>query len=334
MSYPPHGVVRLEDGAARSPRHTSGRDGGDGQGWREQKARAGRGSRPRPGPRWMNRGGLLAGRGLLERDDTRNLPLVPHLVHLGLEVLEVFLGEVGEAALLEQVLAHGLPRPTLHDGLGLAIVAHHAILDLVERKDAAFDGQLAQLVAEHRVIVPALGARIERVNEGRAADRQGLADLVHHLDGVRSADGADVATFGVAGRQHGRRVLLPPRVDETAHLARGAEGRIRAIGCRARELDVRVGVRLVVVHEDERVVFLVGQGSRDGPQAHVRPAALTMSFMTRADSHPWHVRCPEVKYSSRVTFLTPRKGSRICVALAKTSAMSVLPIPARRATAS
>src|SRR2546422_4376200 len=101
----------------------------------QHMTRAGRGSRPRPGPRWMNRGGLLAGRGLLERDNTRDLPRVPHLVHLGLEVLEVFLGKVGEAALLEQVLAHGLPRPTLHDGLGLAVVAHHAILDLVERKD-------------------------------------------------------------------------------------------------------------------------------------------------------------------------------------------------------
>src|SRR5262245_66451448 len=53
------------------------------------------------------------------------------------------------------------------------------------------------------------------------------------------------------------------------------------------------------------------------------PAALTMSFMTRADSQPWHVRCPDVKYSSRVTRLTPLKGSRICVALANVSAMVV-----------
>ena len=63
------------------------------------------------------------------------------------------------------------------------------------------------------------------------------------------------------------------------------------------------------------------------PSTMVRgPAALTMSFMTSADSHPWHVRWPEVKYSSRVTFLTPRKGSRVCVIFAKTSAMSFLPI--------
>ncbi len=54
------------------------------------------------------------------------------------------------------------------------------------------------------------------------------------------------------------------------------------------------------------------------PSTIVRgPAALTMSFMTRADSQPWQVRWPEVKYSSSVTFLTPLKGSRICVAFVK-----------------
>src|SRR5712691_4667985 len=59
------------------------------------------------------------------------------------------------------------------------------------------------------------------------------------------------------------------------------------------------------------------------PSTIVRgPAAFTMSFMTSADSQPWQVRCPEVKYSSRVTFLTPRKGSRICVAFVNVSAMS------------
>src|SRR5438132_9247619 len=118
MSYPPRecsGSIPMRpahrdirpDGTAGCARTT----------W--QTARAGRGTAPRPGPRWMNRGGLLAGRGLLERDNTGNLPVVPHLVHLGLEVLEVFLDGVGEAALLEQVLAHRLARAALHDGLGL-----------------------------------------------------------------------------------------------------------------------------------------------------------------------------------------------------------------------
>src|SRR5215471_15514112 len=63
------------------------------------------------------------------------------------------------------------------------------------------------------------------------------------------------------------------------------------------------------------------------PSTIVRgPAALTISFMTSADSQPWQVRCPEVKYSSIVTRLTPRNGSRICVAFVNVvvSAMSAL----------
>src|SRR5688572_9738865 len=61
------------------------------------------------------------------------------------------------------------------------------------------------------------------------------------------------------------------------------------------------------------------------PSTMVRgPAALTISFMTRADSHPWHVRWPEVKYSSIVTFLIPLNGSRICVAFANVSGMVVV----------
>jgi hypothetical protein len=63
------------------------------------------------------------------------------------------------------------------------------------------------------------------------------------------------------------------------------------------------------------------------PSTIVRgPAALTMSFMTSADSQPWQVRWPEVKYSSIVTRLMPRNGSRICVALLNVvaSAMRVI----------
>src|SRR5262245_21995017 len=57
------------------------------------------------------------------------------------------------------------------------------------------------------------------------------------------------------------------------------------------------------------------------PSTIVRgPAALTISFITSADSQPWQVRCPEVKYSSMVTRLTPRNGVRICVALSNVCA--------------
>src|SRR5215472_10266654 len=64
------------------------------------------------------------------------------------------------------------------------------------------------------------------------------------------------------------------------------------------------------------------------PRTMVRgPAALTMSFMTRADSQPWHVPWPAVQYSSTVTLLTPRKGQSVCVMLANASATSVSLFP-------
>src|SRR5262249_43044200 len=115
---------------------------------------------------------------LPERDHAGDLPLGPHLVDLALEVLEVLLGEVGEPALLQEVLAHGLARPSLEEGLGLAIVPHDAVLDLVEREDPGLDGQLTELVRQHRVVVPALRTGIERVDERGPADRERLAHLV------------------------------------------------------------------------------------------------------------------------------------------------------------
>ena len=67
-------------------------------------------------------------------------PGISHLSHISStfawKYVEVLLGEVGEAALLQEVLAHRLARPALDDGLGLAVVLHHAVLDLVEREDA------------------------------------------------------------------------------------------------------------------------------------------------------------------------------------------------------
>src|SRR2546425_1625864 len=61
------------------------------------------------------------------------------------------------------------------------------------------------------------------------------------------------------------------------------------------------------------------------PSTIVRgPAAFTISFMISADSQPWHVRWPDEKYSSMVTFLIPRNGSRTWVALANVSAMAVV----------
>src|SRR5439155_15500714 len=61
------------------------------------------------------------------------------------------------------------------------------------------------------------------------------------------------------------------------------------------------------------------------PRTMVRgPAALTINFMTRADTQPWQVRWPEVKYSSRVTFFTPLKGERTCVSLRKVAVSAII----------
>src|SRR5207245_8865284 len=95
-----------------------------------------------------------------EGHDGRDLPLLPHLVDLLLEVLEVLLGEVREAALLQEVLAHGLALSPFDEGLGLAVVLHLAVLDLVEGEDARPARQLPELVRGHGMVVPPLRARL------------------------------------------------------------------------------------------------------------------------------------------------------------------------------
>src|SRR5262245_40971300 len=62
------------------------------------------------------------------------------------------------------------------------------------------------------------------------------------------------------------------------------------------------------------------------PSTIVRgPEAFTISFITSADSQPWQVRWPEVKYSSIVTRLMPRNGSRIWVVFPKVLASAMGP---------
>src|SRR5262245_36300469 len=91
-----------------------------------------------------------------ERHDGGNLPLVPLLVDFGLEVRQVLLREVREPALLQQILAHRLAGASFDDRLGLAVVLHLAVLHLVEGEDAGLDRELAELVRQHRIVVPAL----------------------------------------------------------------------------------------------------------------------------------------------------------------------------------
>ena len=181
---------------------------------------------------------------------------------------------MGEPPLLQEVLAHRLAGAPLDDRLGLAVVLHLPVFDLVEREDAGLDRQLAQLVRQHRVVVPTLRARVERMDERRAADRQRAAHLVHHLHRVRGADGCHVAALRMPRRHQAGHVLLPPRVDETLHLARRAERGVGAVRRHPGELDIGVGVRLVVVEENQRIVLLVRQRGRDRSEPHVGPAAV------------------------------------------------------------
>ena len=80
----------------------------------------------------------------LYRRDTGKLPFIPHLVHHLLNVGEVLFFEVIEAALFGEKILYrnsslaGFPRvPGVND-----VAVHH----LVERVEAAFDSQLAELV--------------------------------------------------------------------------------------------------------------------------------------------------------------------------------------------
>src|SRR5512140_3006010 len=135
-------------------------------------------------PRASGRRGLFLLELRTERDDPRDEPALPHLVHLRLEVREVLLGEVREASLPEQVvLDRPALRPALGDVLRLPHEAQDSVLHLVERPDAGQHRELAQLVRLHGVVVPALRARIERVDEGRAADGERLAHGVHGWHG-------------------------------------------------------------------------------------------------------------------------------------------------------
>src|SRR5208337_5632514 len=83
---------------------------------------------------------------LLERDNSRHEPLVPHLVDLALEEFDVFVDKVREPSLLEQVVAH---RQALEFPFGnlfrLAVESQLAAFDLIQRPNAGVDGQFAEL---------------------------------------------------------------------------------------------------------------------------------------------------------------------------------------------
>src|SRR5918993_629274 len=208
-------------------------------------------------------------------DDAGDEPLLPHLVDLLLEVGVVLVLEVGEAALLLQVLPYGLALAlAFGDLLGYAGKLAEAILYLVERVDAGLDGQLAQRVGVLGVVVPALRAGVEHVHVGRPTCAQGRPHLVHHVHGDGRSARGDVLGVGVARGEHAGNVLLPPALHDAVLLARWAEGRHCPPRRLAGGLDIGVCVALVVVEEDQEVVLDVGERRADGSQAHVGAAAV------------------------------------------------------------
>src|SRR3984957_4884473 len=108
---------------------------------------------------------------VLKWNHSRHQPPVAHFIVFALEVIDIFLDEMREPSLLEQVIANRQPFESAAGNLfALAIQFHLAVFDLVQRPNTGVDSQFTQLKGKHWIEIPALGARIQAVNEGRAAD--------------------------------------------------------------------------------------------------------------------------------------------------------------------
>src|SRR5208282_2531955 len=85
----------------------------------------------------------------------------------------IFLDEVREPSLLEQVIANRRAlESAIHNILALAVHLQLAIFDLVQREDARIHGQFAQLERKHGIEIPALRTGVKAVNERGPAHRQ------------------------------------------------------------------------------------------------------------------------------------------------------------------
>src|SRR5262249_30328998 len=150
---------------------------------------------------------LLLGRQLQgppQGGDTWGFPFLPHLVHHVLDVLDVLLDNMGEAALLHEVFPHWHPLFARVVGIN-----HLAIDDLIQRKDPRADAQLAQLMGIPGVVVPALGTGVEAMDEGGAADSERLADFIQKVQGRESSAGrGHIAAGGRAPPPHTGAAIL------------------------------------------------------------------------------------------------------------------------------
>src|SRR6185312_5535413 len=212
---------------------------------------------------------------VLERKHPGNKPFGPGFIYFALEVVNIVLGEVCETPLLEQVVAHRLARNLARGNLlRPAGEAEHAVFYFIQWPHTGINREFAHFVREVRIVIPALGARIERVDESRAADAQRFTDGVHRGETVGHANRRNVFALRMTGRHHGRRILLPAAMHDALDTSGGAERGIGAPWRAAGKLNVSVGVRLVVVHENQAVVVRMGQGRGNRAYAHVRAAAV------------------------------------------------------------
>src|SRR5579864_2459203 len=227
-------------------------------------------------PPLFGAGGLFSFDFLLEGNNSRYQPLIPHFIDLALEVIDVIIDEMCEPSLLQQVVAD---RQTVEAAagnmIGLAIELQLAVFDLVQRPDACVDCQFTQFERKYGIEVPAFRTGIEAMNEGGTADRQCLANIVHRLQWIRRGDRPRILDRGMAHQHQRRDVLLPAVIHDAFYFSGRAERGVDTIGRGPGDLDISIGVRLVVVHQDEQVVIGMAHGGRNRAQTHVRPAAIS-----------------------------------------------------------
>jgi len=182
-----------------------------------------------------------------------DIPLIPHFIHLFLDVFDVLVDEMREPALRHQELLDG--DAALRGLAAIVRVNDPAFDDLVEWKESGLDAELTDLMRIARMEIPALRAWIISVDERGPTDGERLLYFVHVIHGwERGTRGRNVFAGGMADREHSRNVLLPALLHDAMLAARRSERRLRAVRGEAGRLDIRICGRLVVVHDDEQIV--------------------------------------------------------------------------------
>ena len=157
------------------------------------------------------------------RDLDRHALRLDLVVHKRLQICDVLIGQVREAAVQLHILADRLVL------LGLVLELVHALFPLVQAEHAGLDGQLGE---HHRLVLvglPPLGAGGVEVNECRTFLVQGLPDLVHEIDRVREGCGGHVVDRRVTSGDELRRVLGEELLALGDHGAGRREGGVSAV---------------------------------------------------------------------------------------------------------